>query len=632
MKLEEALRILQRNNFLLEASESDAYKYTKRELDNLPEDLKEDLISNADDPEHWQRECYEKLLTHFSLRNSDALYFTPGLARIAYGELEFDGPNEESGKISRLNRYVHFITTAHKNDFNRKLEYKTGVDNKNKPIYKPCTFKDLDEMFGSVASAALQQEYAEIKDADYKESDYEVVWLKDFETANSYLDYCTADPWCYFEDEDTFEDYENDGRTKLYLLLKKGYQDLEPGDPGYGESMIGIDIDPSGETGVPAILLHASNRYNHQYDPELDERTHPAGDNRYSAAEISQFLGAPFWEVCPPYTDEELKAKGFVPAEEYKTILKKAIESGNPKDAAKKEGYEYGYITLYNEYGEMADIHMLGREVKHQVEIAVLDDDFNILESRSAKVKEEKVGENNIIVVYDHDYDNGKIFKLENNKVVKVINDTVGRVTVNREYGFLQVDSSTTANKYLINKSFTVYKTHMRNVIKPLHDNIVCITDHYNSKGVLLDVETMEPQFDGKVFYNIVNRPEFNAVELTETESGGKMYLYNTKSGEIMDFDRPYNYIEYNYTTMTLKLHGLNNDYAIYTISHNDEPRPLIPWCKDITFYGLENCYVADLGGNRGYDIYDDKYRKILTQLSSLKKLETALRKKGYKW
>lgn len=632
MNLQEAIKILQRNNFLLEASESDAYNYTKKELHKLPEDLQEELRDNAENPEHWERECYNTLLTRFSLRNTDALYFTPGLARIAYGELYMDGDGEESGKILKLIRYVHFISTAHKEEFNRKLEHKTGVDNKNNPIYRECSYSDLNDMFGTVTSGLMQQEYKEIENAEYKNSDYKVVWLKDFETAHSYLKYCSADPWCYFETEDTFEDYENGGRTKLYLLLKPGFEELEPGDPGYGASMIGIDVDPGEETGVPAVLLHASNRYNHSSDPELDEKAHPAGDNRYSAAEISQMLGGPFWEICPPYTAEELKEKGFITVDEYKELLKRCIESGNPTDTARSEGYNYHYITMYNEYDQMIDVHVLGHETKYNTEFAVFDDDLNVLATRASMIKELTLGNNNILAVYNSDYESCKLYKLEDNKMVKVIDDVVSRVETDRDGGFITAMSYTSNNKYFIGSSLNVYESKGFLRLMKINKHIALLCNSYGNNGKIFDIDAMEPVFDGHTFYNFTSRPEFKLIEMTSDEQGKEVYLFDTNTCEFLEFDRTISYVDYNYAEMKMKLSDDQENQMLCGFTSDNQFREWIPWCNSIKFDQDRNCYIAELGGNRGYDIYDWRYRKILTQLTSLKKLDTMLRKKGYSW
>jgi CBS domain-containing protein len=79
--------------------------------------------------------------------------------------------------------------------------------------------------------------------------------------------------------------------------------------------MLGIDVGPGDE------LIHCNNRYNHENDPELDNKKNKPGDYRFDAEELSLLLGGPFYKFCPYYTAEERKERGIFTPEDFETAL-----------------------------------------------------------------------------------------------------------------------------------------------------------------------------------------------------------------------------------------------------------------------------------------------------------------------
>lgn len=282
---------------LLEASEGDAYKYMKKVLLSLPN---ADELA-ADYGENWTREIFNKLRADFVHSGCD-VYFVPGIARILYGELGYDSEDEDTAKVRQLRSIVKFITMAHKGQFTKHLAH-IGAD---RTVSAPFTYEQLHSMFDKSIKQATDAERNNFKSEG--KTNYTVIWLTDFETANQYLEYCTADPWCYFEDEETFANYANNG-NKLYLALAPGFEDLKPGDPGYGRSMIGFDMEPQDENGVSRLGV-CNNRYNHS--PDLENENNKSGDNKYNEIELSKILSVPVWKAYPGYTTQELEENGII--------------------------------------------------------------------------------------------------------------------------------------------------------------------------------------------------------------------------------------------------------------------------------------------------------------------------------
>lgn len=288
-------------NLLLEASEGDAYKYMKKVLLALPN---ADELA-ADYGENWTREIFNKLRNDFVHAGCD-VYFIPGIARIVYGELDYDSEDEDTAKIRQLRSIVKFITIAHKGQFNRYLAH----INDDKSISNPFTFEQLQSMFNKNIkhSADIERNNFKNSNKNANKTNYTVIWLKDFETAHKYLKYCTANSWCYFEDEGTFDTYARSG-NKLYLALAPGFEKLKPGDPGYGRSMIGFDMEPQDENGISHLGV-CNNRYNHATD--LEHENDKSGDSKYDEIELSEILGVPVWEAYPGYTEEEAEQMGLM--------------------------------------------------------------------------------------------------------------------------------------------------------------------------------------------------------------------------------------------------------------------------------------------------------------------------------
>jgi hypothetical protein len=281
-------------------SEGDAYRYTKKVLLSLPNapELRQIYteIARNRNISSWTRACYQELRTQFFRDGQCKVKFAPGVARIAYGELDFGTGDEDFRKLADLRDYVRIISIAHFTEYTRHL----SVDG------KALTFADLTETYGSTAADNWRELKSELRKIHYGPRRYRIIWLDTFETARQYYEYTKPHGWCHLDSRSMFETYSFSRATgldgsskvcpvKLYLAVLPGFETMAEDDPLYGESMLGIDIGPGGR------LIHVNNRWNHAHD-NIDQRK---GDNKYSERELSELMGAPFYTLCPPMTKRD---------------------------------------------------------------------------------------------------------------------------------------------------------------------------------------------------------------------------------------------------------------------------------------------------------------------------------------
>jgi hypothetical protein len=298
---------------IYEASEGDARKYMKKVLISLG--LEADMEDSYGP--NWSEEVFKKLRKNFVRLGCD-MYFLPGIARIAYGELDYDSDYEDTLKTATLRDLVKFITVAHKGDFTRNLEridvVTTGPQKGMKVKSHPLSFDEIKDMFAKASDEMDEAEESgwEKNNVGKTPNGYQIIVLKDFETAHKFYPYTVTDDshtaWCYLETEDAYDNYSETG-NKLYLALKPGFEKLKPGDPGYGDSMIGFDMGPVNEKGKSKLCV-STNRYNHGTNLETGESG--GGDSAYTKTELADILGLPIWTACPGYTEDELIASGKI--------------------------------------------------------------------------------------------------------------------------------------------------------------------------------------------------------------------------------------------------------------------------------------------------------------------------------
>ena len=272
-------------------SEGDAYRYTKKVLMALPNRARLQAIyeevAQKRGISSWTRAAYQDVRAHFFRDGQCKIRFAPGAARLAFGELSLGTGDEEPGPIGRLHDIIRIISIAHSREYDRYL----GVDGR-----RP-SFKELDEIYGQRIAKHWSAMKRMLRRRKYGQQRYEIIPLDEFETANKYAEYTKPHVWCHLNSKSMFDHYRMASAgdktlpVKLYLAVLPGFENLTENDELYGESMLGIDIGPGGR------LVHVNNRWNHAHD-SVDVRK---GDNKYDEVELSDLLGGPFFELCPPY-------------------------------------------------------------------------------------------------------------------------------------------------------------------------------------------------------------------------------------------------------------------------------------------------------------------------------------------
>lgn len=296
-------------------SEGDAYRYTKKVLQSLPNScFIESIYKEVAEKRgisSWTRAAYMDLRATFFRDGQCKIRFAPGAARIAFGELSLGTGDEELVEISNFRDMLRIISIAHCKDYTRHLVSKDG---------EKLTYQTMLAIYGTKATANWSWMKRKLRRMKYGERRYKIIELDSFETAKQYAEYTKPHTWCHLQYPDTFKHYAmvnssniykgecgcGVNRIRLYLAVLPGFETMTEADEMYGESMLGIDIGPGGR------LIHVNNRWNHAHD-NIDERK---GDNKYSEIELSMLLGGPFFEVCPPFT----------PTEERQSLVKMAKE------------------------------------------------------------------------------------------------------------------------------------------------------------------------------------------------------------------------------------------------------------------------------------------------------------------
>ena len=205
--------------------------------------------------------------------------FEPGVARIAYGELNMhEGKN--SDKIEELNYIVNRISDCHLMDYDSDLN--------------GCTFKMLDSLFGRDYQEHVKELQQTLTDNVYDTSEYIIKEINDFEMAKPYLKYTAhsaKERWCITESEHFWNMYTNGGMNKVYFCYVPGFESVPrrktEGCPldDYGLSLIAVIVTPFG------TLRSVSCRWNH---------ANGGTDMVMDATQLSKLLGGNVFELCSP--------------------------------------------------------------------------------------------------------------------------------------------------------------------------------------------------------------------------------------------------------------------------------------------------------------------------------------------
>ena len=224
-----------------------------------------------------------------------------------------DGELADADSVNRLNTLLRFIS-AKGNPDNLDLNL-GGLSLKDLYArYEPSMKTDLEALRNEMGNQRFEGN-----------GNYDIRRIDTFEDAKPYKAYtCSASPWCITYREDMWEEYTMNGENAVYFALRNGFKDV-PEKTGentplddYGLSMLCVQVNLNGS------LAYCTPRWNHENggsDHVMDERM------------LSKVIGGNFYSLFPPYTKEELMAKGVVPFKDKVADVMERLRNGaEPRD------------------------------------------------------------------------------------------------------------------------------------------------------------------------------------------------------------------------------------------------------------------------------------------------------------
>ena len=273
---------------LFEDAEGSAAHKTRRLIRNMFPQLADRLDSVAVDESgrpiltmRGNKQTFLDMLEH-RVRNEffhdgANIKFEPGVARIAYGELNMENRNEDSRKIAILRNIIKLISDGHADEYDADLNR--------------MTFTALNERFGATAKAVGDKARSELAFMKYEKSDYVIEPIPDFKTAQQYAKFTSPNTWCITHTVKMWDAYTGNGISRVYFCHRPGFENIEakkgnncPLDE-YGLSLISIIIDPL------CNFRAVTTRWNH---------ANGGTDQAMDAKELSKLLGGNVFELCPP--------------------------------------------------------------------------------------------------------------------------------------------------------------------------------------------------------------------------------------------------------------------------------------------------------------------------------------------
>ena len=215
----------------------------------------EDNPNNLTYIEYMFNEFMDTFYHDPNLRKSNTMRLAPLFCKLAF-QFNFQNNNPNAEVIQRLEEILFFI-------------YNLGQQNKIdvSKINLDTTYQQLEQMFGTQIDELEKQEQERINNTEYtKNEEYQIIGPVDFDTANYYGNMsCPNSKLCYTQSEITWLQYTNNERNKVFIILKNGFENIEPIHDDetespydtYGTSMIFVFINKMGR------LVFCNTRWNH---------------------------------------------------------------------------------------------------------------------------------------------------------------------------------------------------------------------------------------------------------------------------------------------------------------------------------------------------------------------------------
>ena len=222
-------------------------------------------------------------------RKRAVMRLAPLFCKLAF-ESNFQNNNPDTDKLNRLSSILHLIYNM--DEQGKNISSKIDIDN--------TSFDDLNNQFGTIIDDLNNQEEERMDNTVYElNSDYEVIGPVDYETAHEYGEKsCSTSKLCYTQSESTWDNYSKNGLNNVYIILKKGWENIpeehddasESAYDTYGLSMIFLFVDGKGG------LAYCNTRWNH----EANYASGFSCDHAMSREQISELIGVRFKDVFKP--------------------------------------------------------------------------------------------------------------------------------------------------------------------------------------------------------------------------------------------------------------------------------------------------------------------------------------------
>ena len=236
-----------------------------------------------------------------------SIKFEPGAARIAYGELGMQA-HEDTRKLTLLGKILQEISIAHETEYDSNLN---GM-----------TFNELKDRFGASINKSDAETEERLKNKTYDKSDYIIEWIPDFKTAQQYRRYTDHgninECWCLTRDKRMWDNYTGShNENKVYFCHVPNFEsvprEIGPNAPldDYGLSLISVIVMPDKH------LRAVTSRWNH---------TNGGSDGVMNKEQLSDLLGGYVFNICPPYSREEVIKRGYIYLDEVQQMLDDGID------------------------------------------------------------------------------------------------------------------------------------------------------------------------------------------------------------------------------------------------------------------------------------------------------------------
>lgn len=231
---------------------------------------------------HFEEEFYHD----YELKRNATLRLMPLFCRLAF-ECGFQQSNPKPQKLLFLKRVLELLLKK-SND---------GVITLSDIDISDTSYDDLEKEYGTHIEKKNELTRLVVENGQWvRNEDYEIIGDINYKIAHEYVEYCDL---CYLKNFATWNNYTNYGTNRVYLILHKGWKNIEkhhddyvvnsPYDT-YGRSMIFVFVDGEGN------LAYCNTRWNHDATYDAEHST----DHALDESEISEIVGVNFYEVFKP--------------------------------------------------------------------------------------------------------------------------------------------------------------------------------------------------------------------------------------------------------------------------------------------------------------------------------------------